>query len=397
MNTRNMINPTPPQMGKYPNPCATQPGNSVDCSVLLTNEEIILQTHNRQYGMPLESTPTTSETLLATTGQPLMIPRPNAEPIPRIPHMPLRQNVHKPHARDAHNYSLVDDLVQSPAAMSVLEVLQTYPSQRKSLLSALGVVDTVDTQLITFDSDNGEPCLPTQVSFQMLVKIWNTIVYQCIINEGASTCIMFKHVWEKIGSPELVPSTITLRAYDCRPTSSTGICQNFPIELGGKTILIDIEVIDAHLDYNILFGRNYMYSMKAVDSSVFRTMMFPHNGKIDTIDQPTHYEPNHSTNIDNILPLVHVSSNDFPVANIGPRLFQDPSMLCPYQGAPPFLNPSFTTQVCVVSSKGIDIVDNTPITESPPHIKVPPVEEILPQEFPESATAPLITDLPPPL
>jgi hypothetical protein len=105
---------------------------------------------------------------------------------------------------------------------------------------------------------------------------------------------MSKHVWQKIGSPELVPSTITLRAYDGRPTSSAGLCQNVPIELGGKTILIDIEVIDAQLDYNILFGRNYMYAMKAVASSVFRTMMFPHNGKIVTIDQLTHYEPNHS-------------------------------------------------------------------------------------------------------
>jgi hypothetical protein len=100
-----------------------------------------------------------------------MIPRPNMEPIPRIPRMPLWRNVHNPHARAAHNYSLVDDLAQSPAAMSVLEVLQTCPSQRKSFLSALGVVDLADTQLITFDSDSGEPCLPTQVAFHIPIKI----------------------------------------------------------------------------------------------------------------------------------------------------------------------------------------------------------------------------------
>jgi hypothetical protein len=92
-----------------------------------------------------------------------------------------------------------------------------------------------------------------------------------------------------------------------------------------------------------------MYAMKVVASSVFRTMMFPHNGKIVTIDQLTHYESNHSDNIDNILPLVRVSSNDFPVVNIDPGLFQDPSMLGTYQGAPSFLNPSFSAQVCVVS------------------------------------------------
>jgi hypothetical protein len=70
-------------------------------------------------------------------------------------------------------------------------------------------------------------------------------------------------------------------------------------------------------------------------------------------------------------------------------------MLGTYQGAPPLLNPYFSTQVCVVSSKGTYIRDTTSIIESPPHIKVPPIEEILPQEFPESTTAPLIIDLPP--
>jgi hypothetical protein len=54
-----------------------------------------------------------------------------------------------------------------------------------------------------------------------------------------------KSVWQKLGSPELLPSAITLRAYDGRPSSPEGLFQNVPIELGGKTILIDIEVIDA--------------------------------------------------------------------------------------------------------------------------------------------------------
>ena len=47
--------------------------------------------------------------------------------------------------------------------------------------------------------------------------------------------------------------------------------------------------------------------MNNVASYVFQTMMFPHNGKIVTIDQVSHYEPNPSANIDNILPLIHMS------------------------------------------------------------------------------------------
>jgi hypothetical protein len=147
-------------------------------------------------------------------GPPLVIPRPNVEPPLRIPRIPLRRNVHNPQAREAHNYSLVDDLAQSSAAMSVLEVLQTCPTQWKSLLSALGAVDPTDTRLITFDLDSGEPHLPALITFQIPVKIWNITVHRCIIDEGASTCIMSKSVWQKLGSPKLIPSAITLRAYD---------------------------------------------------------------------------------------------------------------------------------------------------------------------------------------
>jgi hypothetical protein len=121
-----------------------------------------------------------------------------------------------------------------------------------------------------------------------------------------------------------------------------------------------------------------MYAMKAVSYSMFHTMTFPHNGKIITIDQLTYYKPNHSANIDNILPLVRTSSYDFLVIDMGPGIFKEPSLLGAYHGAPPLLHPSISTQVCVVSSNGKNIRDNTPLIEAPPHIEVPPVGEPLP-------------------
>jgi hypothetical protein len=98
--------------------------------------------------------------------------------------------------------------------MLVLEVLHTFPSQRKALLSQLGQVDPTNTHLITFDLDNMDPCLPSLVSFQIPFKIRNTMVHRCIIDEGASTYIMSKTVWKQISSPKLVPLVITLIAYD---------------------------------------------------------------------------------------------------------------------------------------------------------------------------------------
>ena len=54
---------------------------------------------------------------------------------------------------------------------------------------------------------------------------------------------------------------------------------------------IKVEVVDAPLDYNILLFRNWIYSMQAVASSLFRVVCFPFNGKIVTIDQTSFKNP----------------------------------------------------------------------------------------------------------
>jgi hypothetical protein len=130
--------------------------------------------------------------------------------------------------------------------------------------------------------------------------------------------------------------------------------------------------------------------MKAVASSIFRTMMFPHNKKITTIDQVSHYQPNPSANIDNILPLIHTSHDAYPLIEIGPEIFKDPSLLGTYHGAPPLLHPS--NQVCVVSSNGTDIEDTLPPREASIISNVPLVIELPPHEPPANSLTPLVHD-----
>ena len=55
-------------------------------------------------------------------------------------------------------------------------------------------------------------------------------------------------------------------------------------ELGGKTISIQVEVVDSPLDYNLLLGRNWFYAMTVVGSTVFQIVQFPHLGRNFTID-----------------------------------------------------------------------------------------------------------------
>ena len=57
------------------------------------------------------------------------------------PKSTLRKAVFNPNSRAAQFYNVVEDLAQAPCAMSTLEVLQSCPTQRKNLLTALGALD----------------------------------------------------------------------------------------------------------------------------------------------------------------------------------------------------------------------------------------------------------------
>jgi len=193
------------------------PGHSNQI-LCLDSTKVNLVTHSRQYGLIAELMPTDTNNSPPISSGPLKIPWPKVDLPPKVPKIPLRHTAQNSHARATHQYSIVDDLAQSPTAMSSLEVLQTCPSQRKALLSSLGFVDPSDDRMITFYIDNTTPHLPPSVAFQILVTIKNVIVHRCIIDEGASTCVMSANVWKTLWSPELVPSTITLRAYDGHPS-----------------------------------------------------------------------------------------------------------------------------------------------------------------------------------
>jgi len=122
--------------------------------------------------------------------------------------------------------------------------------------------------------------------------------------------------------------------------------------------------------------------MKELASFVFQTMMFPHNGKIITIDQVSHYDPNPSSNIDNILPFSHTNPNAYPLIDMGRIIFKDPSLLGTYHGALLLIHPS--TKFCVISSNGTETWDTLPPIEASLLSDVPLIANILPQESPKN-------------
>ena len=52
-------------------------------------------------------------------------------------------------------------------------------------------------------------------------------------------------------------------------------------------------VVQGPLDFDLLLRRDCVYAMKAVVSTLFQVMYFPHDGKIVTIDHISFVKLNH--------------------------------------------------------------------------------------------------------
>jgi hypothetical protein len=95
--------------------------------------------------------------------------------------------------------------------------------------------------------------------------------------------------------------------------------------LGGKTIIVDVEVVDAPLDYNLLLGRSWFYSMTFVASSVFRCVQFPHQGKIVTVDQLDFFAADAHAPATNNIPFL--GDHKITYESVGVGLLKDSSLM----------------------------------------------------------------------
>jgi len=91
--------------------------------------------------------------------------------------------------------------------------------------------------------------------------------------------------WKSLESPKLDMFATLLKSFDVHMFQPYGIITALLIELGGNTVSVVIEVVDAPLEYNLLLMRTWFYEMTAIVSSIFRALHFPHQGKIVMIDQ----------------------------------------------------------------------------------------------------------------
>jgi hypothetical protein len=127
-----------------------------------------------------------------------------------------------------------------------------------------------------------------------------------------------------------------------------GLFQNILVELVGNFILIDIEVINALLNYNNVLGWNYMNEMNAITSLVLCVMIFPHNGKIINLEQLMYYKPMPPSNLDNIFPTIRANQHLLSYTKNEPNFFKDSTQIKAYHGAPSQILHIISSPMCTI-------------------------------------------------
>ena len=100
--------------------------------------------------------------------------------------------------------------------MSALEFFQTFPSQRKALLSSLGVVHESSSTIIKFETHGVQPHFPCYVSLLVHVECLKNTIKHTVIDEGVAVFMMSLSCWKGLGSPTLSKSGTILTAFDER-------------------------------------------------------------------------------------------------------------------------------------------------------------------------------------
>jgi hypothetical protein len=135
------------------------------------------------------------------------------------------------------------------------------------------------------------PRLPSHLPFQITVQVCGRDIPYKLIDEGASISILSFFAWQALGCPPLASVTQNLLDFNRRTSQPLGTLPQFPITLGGKTVFIDVMVVQDPLDFSLLLGRDYVYAMKAIVSTLFHVISFPHDGRVVTVDQLSFIDP----------------------------------------------------------------------------------------------------------
>ena len=115
----------PPQGGNHSTSTQGFGPSHIDPTIYMMEVDVSIQTQAKKYETP-RNEPTGKE-LIETSANPLQIERLVSNSVLSPPKALIKSAMHNPNAWAAQNYSIVEDLAKEPYAMSILEVLQSFP------------------------------------------------------------------------------------------------------------------------------------------------------------------------------------------------------------------------------------------------------------------------------
>lgn len=222
--------------------------------------------------------------------------RAGAVPIPR-PQGPMRpvDLPSKPPTDDAkfrYQSSVENDVNPADVASRALDTKVTISTRELLAVSPdvrRHVKDIVTTKKISanlvevLDSDNSSPSL-SGVSFPVpqspavyvdLVKYNNgfaaatalplRVIYpnfghgvepECILDGGAQVVVMRRDIWERLRVPISQSMAMSMEAANATMTTTRGLVENHPVQLGPITIRLQIQVVD-EAPFEVLLGRPF--------------------------------------------------------------------------------------------------------------------------------------------
>ena len=117
-----------------------QEGNDPKANVFMCDHEVNITMISHSYDVP----PSTLDQSKSQPSSSLTIEKPTIDIVQHPTKGDLCGTMNNPNARAPHNENFVEEIAQAPCAMSSMEVLQYFPTQRNKLLSSTRFVDPYD-------------------------------------------------------------------------------------------------------------------------------------------------------------------------------------------------------------------------------------------------------------
>jgi hypothetical protein len=184
--------------------------------VFMCKDMVRIMTREKTYDTPLDNHANGGVTYKPSTSTPpystpLHIENLVVESVLCPPKGTIRKSIFNPSARAAKKYNIIEYLVQALCAMSTLEVLQSCPSQRRTPLSTIEVVDLEAPNMIMFNMDYFKLRLSHHLTFKIQSMVGVKNIHRIVLDERASTYVMSLSNWRVIGSLEITSILPPLR------------------------------------------------------------------------------------------------------------------------------------------------------------------------------------------